>query len=338
MTVCDRRTIVNNVLNREDGRRAGLVMVPIDRLSPAREGQARKRFDAATLQTLAASLRRSGVRTPVLVTRDAAAPGHYRLVAGERRWRAARLAGLAELPCIVDDRLSDRSQRLLAQAEENLHREDLNVVEEAAVLVQLMEAFRVGAEDAGALIGRSYQQTRRLVQIHEAPQSIRDAVMQGHIDARAALELVRIYNRLAQGTGASAKQHAGVELDELIDRVVNERWSVRRLERYARELEGGRVQQKRGRRSPAPESGAEAPPSGHATRPAVPAGGPPYRLSDAELVLDVDRIARRDVSPEEREELIKVLEQLLTMVRRAVATNVRRPVLHVENARGNAEP
>lgn len=109
------------------------------------------------------------------------------------------------------------------------HREDLNVVEEAAVLVQLMKAFRVGAEDAGVLIGRSYQQTRRLVQIHEAPQSIRDAVMQGHIDARAALELVRIYNRLAQGVGASAKQRVGTELDELIDRVVNERWSVRRL-------------------------------------------------------------------------------------------------------------
>lgn len=313
-------------------------MVPLDRVSPAPEGQVRERFDAATLQMLAASLLRSGVRTPVLVTPDAAAPGHYHLVAGERRWRAARLAGLAELPCIVDDSLSDRSQRLLAQAEENLHREDLNVVEEAAVLVQLMEAFGVGADDAGALIGRSYQKARRLIQLHEAPLQIRDAVVQGHIDARSALELVRIYNRLAHSAGASAKQRLGAELDELIDRIVNERWSVRRLERYARELEGGRVQNRRGHRPSAPESGAEAAPSGQAAGPAVPAGGPPYRLSDAELVLDVDRIARHDVSPEEREELIKVLEQLLTMVRRAVATNVRRSVLHVENAGGNAEP
>lgn len=90
------------------------------------------------------------------------------------------------------------------------------------------------------------------------------------------------------------------------------------------------MQRRRGRRSPAPEI--------RAASPAVPAAGRPYRLCGAELVLDVDGIARRDVSPEKREELIKVLEQLLTLVRRAVAPDVRRPVLHVENALSGVKP
>jgi ParB family transcriptional regulator, chromosome partitioning protein len=317
-----------------------LLMVPISRLSPAPEGQAREHFDAAALQVLAASVRRSGVRAPILVTPDAGGAGRYVLVAGERRWRAAQLAGLVEIPCIVDERLTDPKQRLLAQAEENLHREDLNAVEEAAVLVQLMAAFDVGAEEAGALIGRSYQHARRLIQLHEAPQPIREAIVQGHIDARAALELVRIYNRLAQRDELDAKQRALNAVDELVDRVVNERWSIRRLEKYARALEGGRVRRGRERPSPPAQPGGNDAPTERAAaaNQTVPASGPPYRLDGAGLVLDIDRIARRDVSPEEREELIKVLEQLLTMVRRAVGTNVRRPVLHVENARNDAKP
>lgn len=177
------------------------------------------------------------------------------------------------------------------------------------------------------------------MQLYEAPQPIREAIVQGHVDARAALELVRIFNRLAQRGVPEAKQRAIAEINELIDRVVNERWSIRRLEKHARELEGGRVQRRRDRR-PAPQVGGEDAPSGRAAvaSRALPADGPPYRLDDAELVLAVDRIARRDVSPEEREELINVLEQLLTLVRRAVGTDVRRPVLHVENARDDAEP
>lgn len=143
-----------------------LIELPVDHVSPGPEPQARQHFDAARLETLARSLKRSGVREPIIVRPDATTPGRYRIVAGERRWRAARLAGLTEIPCLVDEALADPRQRLLAQAEENLHREDLNAVEEATVLVQLMDAFAIDAQDAGALVGRSYQQARRLIQIH----------------------------------------------------------------------------------------------------------------------------------------------------------------------------
>jgi ParB family chromosome partitioning protein len=296
-----------------------ILQVPAERLSPQVDGQARRRFEPGRLLALAASLRRSGIREPLIVTPDAE-QGRFRIVAGERRWRAAMLAGLTEIPCLVDETLADPKQRLLAQAEENLHREDLNVVEEAAVLVQLMDAFGIDAQGAGALIGRSYQQARRLIQIHNAPQPIRDAIVQGHVDARAALELVRIYNKLAHEAGSGGKQRAVAELDELIDRVVNERWTIRRLERYARNLVDAGAQPKTAQRAGSDRA-----------RPAKPlaeraASGPtsattstaPFRRLDDGVFIDTSRIARRQVSPEEREELIKILEELLMAVRRAV--------------------
>ena len=128
--------------------RPQLVVLALSRIIPSPVGQIRKHFDAVRLQSLADSLKRSGVREPVIVRPHESTQGHYRIVAGERRWRAAQLAGLSEIPCLVDEGLDDPKQRLLAQAEENLQREDLNAVEEAAVLVQLMEAAGAAARRA----------------------------------------------------------------------------------------------------------------------------------------------------------------------------------------------
>ncbi len=172
-----------------------LACVPIDLVSPAPEGQARQDFDEERLKSLADSLRRSGIREPIIVTPHGAETGRFLIVAGERRWRAAKLAGLAEIPCLVDPSLRDRKDKLLAQAEENFHRENLNPVEEAAALAQLMETRGIGAAEAGALLGRSITQARRLLQLHGAPVFIKDALAQRRIDARAALELVHLHNK-----------------------------------------------------------------------------------------------------------------------------------------------
>ena len=120
---------------------------------------------------------------------------------------------------------------------------------------------------------------------------------------------MRIYNKLAHDPGPNAKKRALAQIDELIDRVVNDRWSIRRLERYARDLVGA------GRAS-AP-TGAAPPGRGAVAPPARAGGGPPFRRSEGGVFIDTDRIARRQVSPEEREELIKLLEELLMAVRRA---------------------
>jgi ParB/RepB/Spo0J family partition protein len=299
-------------------REAPLVHVPVALVSPGPKPQARQRFEPERLHALAESVRRSGVRQPIIVVRDEAAPNRYRIVAGERRWRAAQLAGLAEIPCLVDNALADPKERLLAQAEENLHREDLNVVEEATVLVQLMDAFSVDAEEAGALIGRSYQQARRLIQIHNAPQPIRDAIVQGHIDARAALELVRIHNKLAHEAGSRGKERVVAALYELIDRVVNERWTIRRLERYARNLVDAGADPKTVRRIGSHEAPSSKPVSARVASAPPPAmtSTAPFRRVENGVFIDTGRIAHRQVSPEEREELIKILEELLMAVRR----------------------
>jgi ParB family chromosome partitioning protein len=303
-----------------------LVPLRVEHLSPAVEGQARRHFDPARLQALANSLRRSGVREPVIVRPHESTPGHYRIVAGERRWRAAQLAGLTEIPCLVDESLDDPRQRLLAQAEENLHREDLNAVEEASVLVQLMEAFGVDAQEAGALIGRNYQQARRLIQIETAPQPVKDAIVTGLIDTRAALELVRIHNKLAHHPGPNGKKRALAQVEELIDRVVYERWTIRRLEGYARRIVDGEAspaaQVPAG--TPGPRGGVAdhsgAPDAALALLPALGSGeaspeGPPWRREKAGLWLDTGRIVQGAVSAHERAALIALFEDLLWRAR-----------------------
>ena len=287
-----------------------LIQLRPGQVAPEPNGQVRREFDAASLQCLAESRKRSGVREPIIVRPDGEA-GRYRLVAGERRWRAAQLAGLAEIPCLVDERLAEPAARLLAQAEENLQREDLNVVEEAAVLARLIEALNLDAGKAGELIGRSYQQARRLLQIHEAPEAVKEAIVRGRIDARAALELVRIHNRLVRRGGPEAQRRAAAEVEAGLDRAVKEGWTIRRLEAHAKELaEESRKEASRAAAPPAASTGSTRPPGrapGAASvaipLPAVPPGkdflrATPWRvLPCGMLQLDTGRRSTSPLAP-----------------------------------------
>jgi ParB family chromosome partitioning protein len=307
-----------------------LIQLRLGQVAPEANGQVRREFDAASLQCLAESLKRSGVREPIIVRPDGEA-GKYRLVAGERRWRAAQLAGLAEIPALVDDRLAEPKARLLAQAEENLQREDLNVVEEAAVLVRLMESLSLDAGKAGELIGRSYQKARRLLQIHEAPEAVKEAIVRGRIDARAALELVRIHNRLLRRGGPDAQRRAAAEVEAVLDRVMKEGWTIRRLEAHAKEVaEGSRKEASRAAAPPTASPGSPRPP-GKAPEvaslaiplPAVSsekasAQGTPWCVLPAGMLqLDTGRIVRGEFTGSEYSALIAMLEDLLIATRRA---------------------
>jgi ParB family transcriptional regulator, chromosome partitioning protein len=307
--------------------------IKLDHICPAPEGQAREQFDEERLQTLAASLRRSGVREPIIVTPHGAEPGRFQIVAGERRWRAARLAGLEAIPCIVDPTLVGRSEKLLAQAEENLHRENLNPVEEAAVLAQLMEVRQLDVREAGELMGRSYIQARRLHRIHTAVAPIKDAVRNGDLDARAAVEVVRIYNTLAQKDLSPELRDTVTRVEKLIERIVREKWSARRIEQYATKLGAGAGEddaEVAGASAPAPrptsgEAACPAPADPPRPDPEVPAPKPdvppaPAQVlerRDGRVVIDESRIHRGGLTPEEREALIAVLEELLMRARRA---------------------
>jgi ParB family transcriptional regulator, chromosome partitioning protein len=304
--------------------------IKLDHICPAPEGQAREQFDEERLQTLAASLRRSGVREPIIVTPHGAEPGRFQIVAGERRWRAARLAGLDEIPCIIDPNLVDRRTKLLAQAEENLHRENLNAVEEARVLAQLMEAREIDVREAGALIGRSYAQARRLYRVHMAVEPIKQALIRGELDARGAIEVDRIFNAFAETAG---KDEALKRVEKLLERIVRQKWPIRRIEQHAKKVAGGaneegtdgattpsdapRAEPKQPLRTPEHEAGeieggrSKEPPGSVASTP------PPLLVREnGRVVIEEARIQRGSVTPEEREQLIAVLEELLTRVRR----------------------
>jgi len=313
-----------------------LRQIKLDLISPAADGQARQQFDDERLQTLAESLRRSGVREPIIVTPHGAEPGRFQIVAGERRWRAARLAGLEEIPCIIDPNLSDRRSKLLAQAEENLHRENLNAVEEARVLAQLMEAREIDVREAGELIGRSYAQARRLYRIHMAVEPIKQALIRGELDARGAIEVDRISNALAETVG---KEEALKRVEKLLERIVREKWPIRRIEQHAKKVAGGGTEDGLVIASTPPATNDPAPtaaPSAGETRrpsqlnagesaapaptaaPAPVASTPPPLLTreNGRVVIEEARIQRGTVTPEDREKLIAVLEELLMRVRR----------------------
>jgi ParB family chromosome partitioning protein len=255
------------------------------------------------------------------VTPSGAEPGRFQIVAGERRWRAAQLAGLTEIPCIVDPTLVDRKEKLLAQAEENLHRENLNPVEEAAILAQLMEARGIDVRAAGELMGKSYRQARRLQQLHAAAPPIKRALARGHIDGRVAVEMVRIFGKLAREDETPGSTVALRRIDALIERVMREQWSLRRVERHAARVVGRgepEAGEDDGASEPAVIGTAEAPPG--APRRAPSGAATPAALctrQDGRVEIDLNRLEQGEIAPEERAALIALLEDLLTKTRHA---------------------
>ena len=140
------------------------------------------------MQELAASIRAQGVLQPLLVRPSPRQPGQYQIIAGERRWRAARLAGLTELPCFVRP-MSD-AEASAAALVENLQRQDLNPIEEAEGFRRLLNEFGLTQEELGAAIGKSRSHVANLLRLLNLPAAVIDHVRSGALTAghaRAAL-------------------------------------------------------------------------------------------------------------------------------------------------------
>jgi ParB family chromosome partitioning protein len=166
---------------------SGSIEVAVDRIRP-NPHQPRKRFDETTLQGLAASIREHGVIQPIVVTEVL---DGYQVVAGERRLRAARLAGLERVPVIVRQ-LADREQLELALVE-NVQREDLDPIEEAHAFRQLIDDFDLSQERVAERVGRARStiaNTLRLLELHTVVQSaVADGrITEGHARALGGLE------------------------------------------------------------------------------------------------------------------------------------------------------
>jgi ParB family chromosome partitioning protein len=156
-------------------------------IEPTR-GQPRKNFDETALAALAASIASVGLLQPIVVTENTDFPGTYRILAGERRWRASRIAGLTEIPCVVfsGDELAAAQVSLV----ENIQREDLSPIEEALAFRALMERFGLTQEEVSEKTGRSRPAVANTMRLLELPEDIRSAVSEGLLSAGHARALL----------------------------------------------------------------------------------------------------------------------------------------------------
>ncbi len=159
----------------------------LDALQPGKY-QPRSHMDTAALETLAESIRTQGLLQPILVR--PISPERYEIIAGERRWRAARLAGLDQVPVLVRE-IADEATLAVALIE-NIQRENLNALEEASGLQRLLDEFGLTHEQAAKAVGRSRAAVSNLLRLLDLEPSVRSLLMEGAIDmghGRALLAL-----------------------------------------------------------------------------------------------------------------------------------------------------
>ena len=205
-------------VSTEGARPAGgeLRQVPVDQIAP-NPNQPRRQFDEETLAALAGSLSEQGVLQPVLVRPRPG--GTYELVAGERRWRAAKLAGLSSIPALI--REHEDASSLEVALIENMAREDLNPIEEARACAALVEELGLSRKEVGRRVGRSRVAISNLLRLLDLPEEVIALLVQG---------------RLSEGHGRAlllAEDHAERRL--LARRAVELGWTVRLTEQRARD-------------------------------------------------------------------------------------------------------
>ena len=188
--------------------------ISIDEIDP-NASQPRRDFDKEALEQLADSIREAGVLSPILVVENGM---RYRIVAGERRYRAARLAGLETVPCIV--RSMTNEQQMEAALIENLQRQDLNPIEEAAAIRSLMQECGYTQEQAARKLGKSRPAIANALRLLNLPRAVTDLVVTGELSAGHA--------RVLAGLDSEARQL------ELAHQCVLHGHSVRKLEELAK--------------------------------------------------------------------------------------------------------
>jgi ParB family chromosome partitioning protein len=205
------------LLSSEPAEAESLIEVPIDQIE-VNPNQPRKVFDFTALDELAASIRSSGVIQPIIVRRLA---GSYQLIAGERRWRAARQAGLERIPAIVRDATDAQSIELALV--ENLLREDLNPIEAAQAYQKLLAEFGWTQEELAQRIGKDRTSIANCLRLLRLPEEIQTDLRSGRLTmghARALLALTSVAEQL-----------------QLRDEILAHDWSVRTTEDSIRATE-----------------------------------------------------------------------------------------------------
>lgn len=185
---------------------SGSLSLPISQVETC-SSQPRKRFDDESLQELADSISQHGIIQPLTVRKLSS--GYYQIIAGERRWRAARLAGLQKIPVIVIE-ADDRKAAELAMIE-NLQREDLNPMEEAAGFQSLIESYHMTQEEAAQRVGKSRSAVTNALRLLGLTPSVRKLVEEGKLSAGHARALVPLSPSL-QESAANAIVSGGLSV------------------------------------------------------------------------------------------------------------------------------
>jgi ParB family chromosome partitioning protein len=208
---------VDEGVDRVAGRN-GDVMLPLDKIS-ANPDQPRKNFDTDALKELSDSIKQHGVIQPIIVEEDD--DGTYTIITGERRSRAARMAGLSEIPAIIR-KLSDE-QRIAVALVENIQRADLNPIEEAAAYKHLMETAKLSQDQAAMRVGKNRSTLANAMRLLKLPPAMQDALKTGGISAGHARAILSLDSEGAQ--------------EKLFSGILKEGLSVREAEKRAAALD-----------------------------------------------------------------------------------------------------
>jgi len=217
------------LISDEPAARGGVYTVAVGELHPNRY-QPRSRFDDSGLEELAESIRAQGVIQPIVAV--AAKGGGYTIVAGERRWRAAQRAGLAEVPVVVREVSGDQELLELALVE-NLQRADLNPVEEAEAYRTLQETFSLSQDDIAQRVGKARTTVTNTLRLLRLPEEVIDMLRDGRLSAGQARPILAV---------AEAEQQLA-----LARRAAERGLTARDMERLA-----GRTQEETGKKKAAP--------------------------------------------------------------------------------------
>ena len=205
--------------NLLDIKKDSITTISLSDIEP-RKDQPRKQFDDESLQLLADSIAIHGVLQPIIVRENSLYPDTYEIIAGERRWRAARMAGLSEIPVVIVD--GDDLKIAQISLVENVQRENLNPVEEAFAYQALIEKFGLTQEQLSKEVGRSRSAIANMLRLTDLPDEVLELLRDGKISNGHAIALLPLEN--------------DEQMTSLANRIVNEDLSVRRVEEIVKKI------------------------------------------------------------------------------------------------------
>lgn len=199
--------------SKEDEKVSSLRHLKIDDVVPDKD-QPRRHFDEAALQELSESIKEHGIVLPLVVVTKG---DKYEIVAGERRWRAAKLAGLDKVPALV--RTLTNQHKLEVSLIENLQRQDLNPIETATAYLKLNQQFNMTYEEIGKRVGgRAISTIGNILRLLGLPKAAKEALVKGEISEGHARQILAIHEPDVQ--------------QELLDLIIKNEWSVRKAEQF----------------------------------------------------------------------------------------------------------